>query len=125
MLCAMQIEFVKMQGLGNDFLVFDAPAADRPLDSNRLRALAHRHTGIGFDQAIERVTVAPAHVCNFGSELGTLRPGSEADISIFELREGNFEFGDNADAGGQKRIGHQMLINKSVVCRGQLFANVV
>jgi hypothetical protein len=33
----MRIEFLKMQGLGNDFLVFDAPAsaADAHLDSNR------------------------------------------------------------------------------------------
>jgi diaminopimelate epimerase len=50
----MRIEFLKMQGLGNDFLVFDAPAAaaDTPLDSSRLRALADRHTGVGFDQAL-------------------------------------------------------------------------
>jgi diaminopimelate epimerase len=50
----MRIEFLKMQGLGNDFLVFDAPAAaaDTLLDSSRLRALADRHTGVGFDQAL-------------------------------------------------------------------------
>jgi diaminopimelate epimerase len=50
----MRIEFLKMQGLGNDFLVFDAPAAaaDTQLDSTRLRALADRHTGVGFDQAL-------------------------------------------------------------------------
>jgi diaminopimelate epimerase len=49
----MRIEFLKMQGLGNDFLVFDAPAAaDTHLDSSKLRALADRHTGIGFDQAL-------------------------------------------------------------------------
>jgi diaminopimelate epimerase len=47
----MRIEFLKMQGLGNDFLVFDAPAAAQ-LDSSRLRALADRHTGVGFDQAL-------------------------------------------------------------------------
>ncbi|MGC2028829.1 MAG: diaminopimelate epimerase [Steroidobacteraceae bacterium] len=46
----MRIEFLKMQGLGNDFLVFDAAAAQP--DSSRLRALADRHTGIGFDQAL-------------------------------------------------------------------------
>jgi len=45
----MRIEFVKMQGLKNDFLVFDAPA---PLDAARMRALADRHTGVGFDQAL-------------------------------------------------------------------------
>jgi diaminopimelate epimerase len=48
----MRIEFLKMQGLGNDFLVFDAPAAAAQLDSSRLRALADRHTGVGFDQAL-------------------------------------------------------------------------
>ena len=43
-----------MQGLGNDFLVFDAPAAaaDSHLDGSKLRALADRRTGIGFDQAL-------------------------------------------------------------------------
>ena len=51
---SMRIEFLKMQGLGNDFLVFDAPpaAAVDALDSDTLRALADRHTGIGFDQAL-------------------------------------------------------------------------
>ena len=50
----MRIEFVKMQGLKNDFLVFDAPAAFAgvPVDAGRMRALADRHTGIGFDQAL-------------------------------------------------------------------------
>jgi diaminopimelate epimerase len=49
----MRIEFLKMQGLGNDFLVFDAPQGSRfCIDSERIRALANRHTGIGFDQAL-------------------------------------------------------------------------
>jgi diaminopimelate epimerase len=49
----MRIEFSKMQGLGNDFIVFDAPAAAATrLDSDKLRALADRHTGVGFDQAL-------------------------------------------------------------------------
>jgi diaminopimelate epimerase len=52
MLPSMRIDFLKMQGLGNDFLVFDAAAADTGLDSNKLRALSHRRTGIGFDQAL-------------------------------------------------------------------------
>jgi diaminopimelate epimerase len=50
----MRIEFMKMQGLGNDFFIFDAPsaAAGTFLDSDKLRALADRHTGVGFDQAL-------------------------------------------------------------------------
>ena len=43
-----------MQGLGNDFLVFDVPAAGTgaSLDPAKVRALADRHTGVGFDQAL-------------------------------------------------------------------------
>ncbi|HVC01340.1 MAG TPA: diaminopimelate epimerase [Steroidobacteraceae bacterium] len=50
----MRIEFWKMQGLGNDFLVFDAPAqfAGRTVDPALLCRLADRHTGVGFDQAL-------------------------------------------------------------------------
>jgi diaminopimelate epimerase len=50
----MRIEFLKMQGLGNDFLVFDAAAvaAHTHFDEWTLRALADRHTGVGFDQAL-------------------------------------------------------------------------
>jgi diaminopimelate epimerase len=50
----MRIEFLKMQGLGNDFFVFDAPAvtAGAPLDPGTVRALADRYTGVGFDQAL-------------------------------------------------------------------------
>ena len=50
----MRIEFLKMHGLGNDFMVFDATAHVwyEFLDSARLRALADRHTGVGFNQAL-------------------------------------------------------------------------
>jgi diaminopimelate epimerase len=47
----MRIEFTKMHGLGNDFVVFDDPVA-APLEGAIIRRLADRHTGIGFDQAL-------------------------------------------------------------------------
>jgi len=47
----MRIDFTKMHGVGNDFVVFDAPAAAQ-LSPETLRALADRRTGIGFDQAL-------------------------------------------------------------------------
>ncbi len=40
-----------MHGLGNDFIVFDAPEAGAPT-AVQIRALADRRTGIGFDQAL-------------------------------------------------------------------------
>lgn len=49
---SMRIDFTKMHGVGNDFVVFDAPAGQPPLAGEQLRRLANRHTGIGFDQAL-------------------------------------------------------------------------
>jgi len=49
----MRIEFTKMQGLGNDFVVFDAAGTPgAPLDPDTVRALADRRLGVGFDQAL-------------------------------------------------------------------------
>jgi diaminopimelate epimerase len=48
----MRIDFTKMHGVGNDFVVFDAPADESILLPERLRNLADRRTGIGFDQAL-------------------------------------------------------------------------
>ncbi|MGH8118087.1 MAG: diaminopimelate epimerase, partial [Rhodanobacteraceae bacterium] len=48
----MALRFTKMHGLGNDFVVLDARAAPLSLDAARVRALADRHTGIGFDQLL-------------------------------------------------------------------------
>lgn len=48
----MRIDFTKMHGVGNDFVVFDAPADESVLRPERLRALGDRRTGVGFDQAL-------------------------------------------------------------------------
>ena len=44
--------FVKMHGLGNDFVVFDARERALPLDDAHARAIADRHTGVGCDQLL-------------------------------------------------------------------------
>jgi diaminopimelate epimerase len=48
----MRVNFTKMHGAGNDFVVFDAPAGTPWLTADEVRRLADRHTGIGFDQAL-------------------------------------------------------------------------
>ena len=49
----MRVPFVKMHGLGNDFIVLDARADAVPVISGALAtALADRQTGIGCDQLI-------------------------------------------------------------------------
>jgi diaminopimelate epimerase len=44
--------FIKMHGLGNDFVVIDARREPFPLDERRAHAIADRKTGVGCDQLI-------------------------------------------------------------------------
>ena len=44
--------FIKMHGLGNDFVVLDARLRDIRLDDRQAAAISARHTGIGCDQLI-------------------------------------------------------------------------
>ena len=46
------INFTKMHGLGNDFVVIDAINQHIDLTSEQIRLLSDRHFGIGFDQLL-------------------------------------------------------------------------
>jgi diaminopimelate epimerase len=92
----MRIEFLKMQGLGNDFLVFDAAAAaaNTHLDSVTLRALADRHTGVGFDQALMLETPRDPHSRVFyrvfnsdGTEVEQCGNGARCIAALLYARE--------------------------------------
>jgi diaminopimelate epimerase len=48
----MSIQFTKMHGLGNDFMVIDATHHTVNLTPQQITAWADRHTGIGFDQCL-------------------------------------------------------------------------
>ena len=47
-----KLPFIKMHGLGNDFVVLDGRAAPIALSKAQIRAIADRRTGVGFDQMI-------------------------------------------------------------------------
>ena len=74
--------------------------------------------GLSVDKVLELATIKPAHTFDYGLELGTLKPGNAADISILELRDGEFEF---VDATGSKRTGRQKLFATAAVRDGKLF----
>ncbi len=46
----MRIDFTKMHGLGNDFVVVDARLRDPGLDAAAYRAIGDRRRGVGYDQ---------------------------------------------------------------------------
>lgn len=58
----MELEFTKMHGLGNDFVVFNGLERDIELSPEQVRVIADRHFGIGCDQVL------------------LLQPSQEADV---------------------------------------------
>lgn len=76
--------------------------------------------GLNLDQLIERVTLRPTRMFNFGVELGTLRPGTVADITILDVREGSFVF---TDSTGKKRTGKQKLQSVAAIRAGKAYIN--
>lgn len=44
------LPFMKMHGLGNDFVVVDARQGENPVTDALARGIADRHRGVGFDQ---------------------------------------------------------------------------
>ena len=48
----MGIEFTKMQGLGNDFVVFDATRRPLALTAEQIRRISDRRFGVGCDQIL-------------------------------------------------------------------------
>jgi len=61
----MRMQFTKMQGLGNDFVVIDATREPVALDAGQLRRLADRRFGVGCDQVL-MVEPAPGPEADFG-----------------------------------------------------------
>lgn len=58
------LPFMKMHGLGNDFVVVDERRTGPAVDADRARALGDRHRGVGFDQ------------------LAVIRDDAEADLEL-------------------------------------------
>ena len=82
-------EFIKMHGLGNDFVVIDARQQPLRVAAAGARALADRHTGVGFDQLI------------------TLEPASEGGAAAF-MRIHNADGGEVDGSGEPVFIEHNL-----------------
>lgn len=97
------MRFTKMHGLGNDFAVLDARAAPIDLAPARVRALADRHTGIGFDQLLViEPPRDPAHLAAYairnadGSAAGQCGNGARC-IGAWLHRAGVLAIGRDAE----------------------------
>jgi dihydroorotase len=53
------------------------------------------HFGMPLEDVVRRTTAIPAKIMGYEGTIGTLRPGANADVSVFELRDENFELRDS------------------------------
>jgi dihydroorotase len=73
-------------------------------------------TGLSLEQVIEATTARPAELLGRSGELGTLAPGARADVAVFNLEPGSFEF---RDVEGASRTGTQRLVNLCTLIGGR------
>jgi dihydroorotase len=76
--------------------------------------------GLTLEQVIERAATNPARTFAFPQGLGTLSVGSEADVAVFSLEEGNFQFVDTLK---QTRVGHRKLTPVATVKAGRIYGS--
>ena len=97
----MRIQFTKMHGLGNDFVVIDAVSQHVNLRASQIQKLADRHTGIGFDQLL---LIEPPS-----------RPDADFDYRIFNSDGGEVEHCGNGARCFAKFVTDRELTSKPVI----------
>lgn len=104
------------QGIFPDLISSDqnnlcgAELSDLPFVMSKFMAL-----GFSLEDVVEKTTWAPRKALKL-TEVGTLREGSRADITVFSVEEGSFEFG-NSD--GHTRRGSRRIVAHHVYKDGE------
>jgi dihydroorotase len=76
------------------------------------------HFGLPLEECVRRATSVPARLMGYEGTVGTLKPGANADVSVFELRDGNFEL---IDAEKDTIIAKQRLIAQLTLKDGRVW----
>ena len=76
------------------------------------------HFGLPLEEVIRRATAAPARIMGYEGTVGTLKPGANADVAVFELRDGHF---DLRDADGNTITAKRKLIAHTTVKDGRVW----
>jgi dihydroorotase len=90
------------------------PVFDLPTTMSKMM-----HLGMSFDDVLLRTTIAPARIIGRVEGLGTLAPGSPADIALLKIEEGEFPLTDS-----QKNTvtAKQRVTSALTICRGKRVA---
>ena len=89
------------------------PVWDMPTTMSKLL-----HFGMSLDDVILRSTARPAKILGYEGTVGTLKPGANADIAVFELRDGSFPLtdSDGDTVTAKRRLIAQMTLPDGRVC---------
>jgi predicted amidohydrolase len=69
---------------------------------------------------IARATLNPANTFGFPKGLGTLKEGSEGDVAVFKMAEGDFALFDSVKTS---RVVHRRLMPVATVKAGRIYGN--
>ena len=112
-----EVQAMLQQGLLPDVISSDihqlsiqGPLFDLPTTLSKFLNL-----GMSLRDVIERATVRPAMAMR-KPDLGTLRPGSRADVAVFRVEEGDYAFYDVAMT---RRNGTKRLVNTLTMVAGE------
>lgn len=99
----MKINFTKMHGIGNDFMVIDTFSQAFEPDAETIRRLADRNFGIGFDQLL------------------LLEPSTDSDIDV-RYRIFNSDGGEVMQCGNGARCAARYLHENALVQKDEVVA---
>jgi len=88
------------------------PVYDMPTTMSKFLLL-----GMSLEEVIRASTSKPAEVIGMLGEIGTLKPDARADVTIFKLEEGKFQY---TDCMKESRIGKQKLTPVKVIKDGRI-----
>lgn len=89
------------------------PVFDLPTTMSKLL-----NFGMSLEDAILRATANPARVLGEGDRLGTLQPGAVADVAVFSLEQGAFDF---VDTDQNHMTGSQRLVPQLTIKDGRIW----
>jgi dihydroorotase len=89
------------------------PVFDLPTTMSKLLNL-----GMGLEDVILRVTANPARAIGEAGRLGTLKPGAVADVAVFSLERGQFDF---VDTDQNHMTGEQRLVTQLTLKDGRIW----
>ncbi|MCU1275381.1 MAG: amidohydrolase, partial [Bryobacterales bacterium] len=72
--------------------------------------------GMSLEDVISKTTAVPARVLNREQQIGTLAPGTQADVLVFDVESGDFSFNDTHL---KVRKGNRRIVPYLVIKAGQ------